>query len=79
MTECNKCFHYNVCNGDVGFGYAECSQFISTKDMVEVVRCENCKFYRPFEEVEDFDGRCILHGIEIDNEFYCQYGIKKVD
>ncbi len=48
-------------------------------DAIEVVRCENCKFYKPFEKVEDFDGKCILHGIEIDKEFYCQYGAKKAE
>lgn len=48
-------------------------------DVVEVVRCEHCKFYRPYEEVEDFDGKCIIHGIEIDKDFYCQYGNKKTE
>lgn len=49
-----------------------------TVDAVEVVRCENCKFYKPFKKVEDFDGQCEIHCIQTDREFYCQYGEKKV-
>ena len=33
MAECKKCFHYNVCDGDIRFGYAECPQFISVTDV----------------------------------------------
>lgn len=48
-----------------------------TADVVEVVRCKDCKFYKQFDKVEDFDGRCDIHCIEIDKEFYCQYGKRK--
>ncbi len=46
-------------------------------DVVEVVRCKDCKFYKQFDKVEDFDGLCDIHCIGIDKEFYCQYGKRK--
>lgn len=46
-------------------------------DVVAVVRCEDCEFYTQFKKIEDFDGQCSIHCIQIDKEFYCQYGKKK--
>lgn len=43
MAECKGCFHYKVCDGDVGFGYAECPHYIPSADVVpksEVERLE---------------------------------------
>lgn len=34
MAECKGCFHYKVCDGDVGFGYAECPHYIQSADVV---------------------------------------------
>ena len=50
---------------------------VPTEDVVKVVRCNNCKFYNPFKVVEDFDGLCSINCIEVDKEFYCQYGKEK--
>lgn len=46
-------------------------------NVVEVVRCEDCEFYKPFKKCEDFDGQCLIHCIQTDREFYCQYGKRK--
>lgn len=50
-------------------------------DVVEVVRCKDCKEFKPYKKpVEDFDGRCRLNiGIcgEVDEDFYCQFGERK--
>ena len=49
-----------------------------TADVVEVVRCEKCRAFDEYHyPVEDFDGRCILDGIERDKDFYCGYGKRK--
>lgn len=47
-----------------------------TDDVVEVVRCKNCQYFRPYEEVEDFDGECIAHEIETDKTEFCSIGCK---
>ena len=47
-------------------------------DVVEVVRCKDCKYYKAYEPpIEDFDGFCTANENEYDKEFYCQYGERK--
>ena len=47
-------------------------------DVVEVVRCEDCKHYKRHKPpIEDFDGWCSANEIECDTDFYCQYGSMK--
>lgn len=49
--------------------------YIPDADVVEVVRCKDCKHYRAYEPpIEDFDGWCSVNENEYDKEFYCQYG-----
>ena len=43
MAECKGCFHYKVCDGDVGFGYAECPHYISSADVVPKSEVERWK------------------------------------
>lgn len=47
-----------------------------TADVVEIVRCKDCQYFRPYEEVEDFDGECIAHEIETDKTEFCSIGYK---
>lgn len=49
---------------------------IPTDDVVEVVRCKDCQYFRPYEEVENFDGECIAHEIETDKTEFCSIGCK---
>ena len=34
MANCKDCFHRTVCDGDIGYGLAECPQFVNTADVV---------------------------------------------
>lgn len=43
---------------------------------IEVVRCKDCSYFRPYEKVEDFDGECIAHEIETDKTEFCSIGCK---
>ena len=72
MTECEKCFHYTVCDGDVGFGYAECPHFIPVADVVEVVRCKDCDV--PHNK---WLGCPNLNGLIPPPDFYCAKGTPK--
>lgn len=50
--KCKKCFHYKACkevashNGyaDINYTESQCKNFICADDVVEVVRCKDCKF-----------------------------------
>lgn len=44
----------------------------------EVVRCKNCKFFDPYDKVEDFDGQCVVRDCETDKEEFCSYGRKRL-
>lgn len=48
-------------------------------DVLEVVRCKNCKFFDQYDKVEDFDGQCIARDCETDKEEFCSYGEKRGD
>lgn len=49
-------------------------------DVVEVVRCADCKYYHPYETpIEGFDGCCNVHEIECNKDFYCQYGQRRAE
>ncbi len=51
---------------------------VPTADVVEVVRCKDCKHYKRHKPpIEDFDGWCSANEIECDTDFYCQYGSMK--
>lgn len=80
MITCKDCYLYDGCIAGHMRCYDEegikknCKSFKNKNNYVEAVRCVDCQFYKPFMTVEDFDGRCSIHGIQIDKEFYCQYG-----
>lgn len=47
MNECKDCFHYCVCDCDVNFGlYVECPQYKSISDVIAVVKCKDCKYWK---------------------------------
>jgi hypothetical protein len=51
-----------------------------TADVVEVVRCKDCKFYEPYKKpVEDFDGECIARDCETDETDFCNYGERRCE
>ena len=80
MAICKECVHYGICEYcTIIDKEIICKDFVAKADYIKVVRCQDCKFYKPFNRAEDFDGQCGIHYIEIDKEFYCQYGEKKMD
>lgn len=49
-----------------------------TADVVEVTRCKDCKFYKPYDKpCEDFDGWCLARNCETDEYDFCNYGDEK--
>ena len=75
---CNKCACNKVCNHDL-FGFENCGNFISAADVVEVVRCKNCKHFCPYEG-EEHKGDCAeLVGLEscVYEDDFCSYGERK--
>lgn len=53
-------------------------EFLPPADVVEVVKCADCKYYHPYETpIEGFDGCCNVHEIECNKDFYCQYGQRR--
>lgn len=49
-----------------------------TADVVEVVRCKDCVYYKPYAKpVEDFDGRCTARRGETDDDEFCNRGNRR--
>ena len=87
--QCKGCFHYQVCANVLKQQLfirevmlkeenPKCEQYIPTADVVEVVRCKDCKHYKPYDEhAEDFDGKCILRWCATDETEFCSYGERR--
>ena len=51
-----------------------------TADVAEVVRCKDCKHYKPYvKPVEDFDGECIVRESETDEDEFCEVVAKAIE
>lgn len=78
---CKDCIHYDVClpnSAAYGHKLKPCSKFKNKADFVEVVRCKDCKHYKPYDKpVEDFDGKCTVRECETDENEFCSYGERK--
>ena len=74
---CNKCIHNKVCNHDL-FGFENCENFISAADVVEVVRCSECKYFG--KELKQGKHSCLNYQLPycLEND-YCSYGERKDD
>lgn len=83
MAECKKCLSEKVCRYNDGINLYckedyECPHFTPTADVVEVVRCKDCKHF----------GRDMGHGKHdckkyempycLEND-YCSYGERRTD
>lgn len=55
-------------SGDYAAAWAEIAH-IPTADVVEVVRCKNCFYYKPF-------GECNNTGSTVKPDDYCSYGAR---
>lgn len=81
---CKDCFHYQVC-GSFGFvldplhGGVTCCDFKTKADVVEVVRCKDCKDYRqnPYSPEEDMMCMCWCDWLPTDPDDFCSYGKRR--
>lgn len=89
---CKKCFHYKACKevashsgyGDIYYTESQSKNFISADDVVQAVRCKDCKHNA--DNGGDCD-RVLIHThrnlITETNEYqyfqlnYCEYGTPK--
>ena len=62
MAEHKDCKHYDGCGyrNDIGCCPNWCAQF-KHKDDVRVVRCKNCMWFEPNEDIMPQSGSCALH------------------
>ena len=88
---CKKCFHYKACrevashNGYIDISYTEsqCKHFIPTADVVEVVRCRDCKhcYHYVTPTLERYE--CYYYGCSdevvnyVEPMHYCAYGERR--
>lgn len=76
MTSCDNCIHYDICIFHIkGDENKKCLQFKNKIDVVEVIRCENCKRSRPTIFNEFYYCKRV-RAIRKENDF-CSKGILK--
>ena len=80
-------------NDDYGFGTKQarhdgvaivedlCIKQAPTADVVEVVRCKDCKDYRqnPYSPEEDMMCMCWCDWLPTDPDDFCSYGVRRED
>ena len=65
---------------DYAYAAADIVKAAPTVDAVPVVRCRDCKWFKPYQKpVEDFDGRCVVHMCETDEPEFCSIGRRRDD
>lgn len=72
---CNNCACNKVCNHDL-FGFENCGNFMPAADVVEVVRCSECKYFG--KELKQGKHSCLNYQLPycLEND-YCGYGERK--
>ena len=78
MAYCDNCMANKVCDHN-RFGFENCGNYIPTSDVVEVVRCKDCKYYMRLGRFGCFCRRRIKSNIEyrIRVDDFCSYGKRK--
>lgn len=75
---CDGCFHNTVCRLDGNEMLEWCSARAPSADVVEVIRCKDCKYFIKFAEdyisVEDADGMCDFYDCGMKRLDFCSYG-----
>ena len=63
------------------YKYRDIVKMQTAADVVEVVRCKDCKDYRqnPYSPEEDMMCMCWCDWLPTDPDDFCSYGIKKED
>lgn len=83
MATCKDCIHYDTClyieisNNKEEDYYTEfgCEYFKNKADVVEVVRCKDCKYYIANYCTRDINGRTNMFYMNADD--FCSYGERK--
>lgn len=86
MATCKDCLHYEPCFEygnilDPAHGGVKCDSFKSSADVVEVVRCCDCKYcetviHSIIDEPKWFCTR-MVRAFDVDPTSYCSYGERK--
>lgn len=93
MATCNDCFHWGACKNmiqlcnckvfEVSEGAEECEHFTPTADVVEIVRCEKCKYgdvniiSKAKDGEEDIACYCTLKKVVTNFDSYCPSGRRR--
>lgn len=88
MATCKDCVHYDICldDGDdaakqnAEHAEEECDFFKNKADVVEVVRCRDCKYVHFNTSSETY--HCRRRGYyseKVNEDDYCSYGKRKED
>lgn len=96
MASCNDCIHLEACCGFMPFDATEeekvsfldeiikkpCTEFKNKADVVEVVRCRDCKYYAADEHrcdhpQFDYEGHCYDFWINAKPDDFCSYGERR--
>ena len=79
MNTCNNCIHYSACLWNGEYTPTPCRHFKDKADVVEVVRCKDCRWYL----TANWDGT-ILYGCDcteglkdVEPNGFCSYGERK--
>ena len=85
--KCGDCFHAELCEKSemlVGFSkgnYAYCSMFLNSADVALVVRCRDCKHYKPQKKSTHWENRANYCNrvvtIKAQPNDFCSYGERK--
>jgi hypothetical protein len=85
MARCLNCIHCDVCDSDRHDKerlYGDCSDFLHDDDVVEVVRCKDCKYLYCLSAIDRrFYCRHYPRGLEginiVEENPFCSYGERK--
>ena len=77
MASCKGCIHYSVC-GYVEFQDLECKQFKPSADVVEVVRCKDCRMFVDNKEALVAYCKRVCKNLTVNPSDFCSYGERKL-
>jgi hypothetical protein len=88
MAGCIDCIHYEVCDYRDPARYEtmqelknDCRHCIPTADVVEVVRCKDCKHYKPQTGAQNWNSKvkycCRCTVVKVKETDFCSFGERK--
>lgn len=72
--KCQECIHNEMCYATHTDDSHACCNFKNAADVVEVVRCRDCREYTP---VEGGKPLCALHSIGVAYDDFCSYAERR--